>query len=51
MESTHGVEPEIDFLLSRRGGMNSIVVNFVCSLTKVNVRISLGGELSKVYDE
>ena len=30
--------------------MNSIVLNFVCSLTKVKVWITLGGELSKVLD-
>ena len=29
--------------------MNSIVLNFVCSLTNVKVLIALGGELSKVY--
>ena len=29
--------------------MNSIVLNFVCSLTKVNMLIALGGELSKAY--
>ena len=29
--------------------MNSIVLNFVCSLTKVKVLIALGEELSKVY--
>ena len=30
--------------------MNNIVLNVVCSLTKVvKVKIALGGELSKVY--
>ena len=29
--------------------MNSIVLNFVRSLTKVKVKIALGGELLKVY--
>ena len=50
MESSDGLEPEINFSSERRvGGMKSVVLNFVCSLTKVKVYIAFGVELSKVY--